>query len=95
MAISTKDNQILYMNLHQQVYYPDHLKLINEMKQAKHVDDSESEGSSDESENEDETPKIKCQGIEEEDKLILAEEQKRNSKLNSIELKKLASKKEN
>jgi len=37
------------MNLHQQVYFPDHLKLITEMKKAKHVDsDSDSSDGSDE-----------------------------------------------
>jgi hypothetical protein len=80
------------MNLYQQVYFPDHLKLITEMKQAKHVDsDSESSDAS----NEDDHTTLKCQGIEEEDCILRAEEAKKNMKLNSVEMKKIMSKKEN
>ena len=32
MAIGTKGNQIIYLNIYKQVYYPDHLKLVHEMK---------------------------------------------------------------
>ena len=32
IAISTKNNQILYLNLYKQVYYPDYLKIVNDMK---------------------------------------------------------------
>ena len=92
MAISTKNNQILYMNLHQQVYFPDHLKLITEMKKAKHADsDSDSSDGSDE----EDKIKLKSQGIEEEDIIMRAEEARKNKNLNSVEMKKLMSKKEN
>ena len=30
--MSTKNNQIIYMNLLKEVYYPDYLKLVNDMK---------------------------------------------------------------
>ena len=32
ISVSTKDNQILHMNLFKEVYYPDYLKLVNDMK---------------------------------------------------------------
>ena len=32
IAVSTKDNQIIHMNLFKEVYYPDYLKLVNDMK---------------------------------------------------------------
>jgi hypothetical protein len=52
------------------------------------MDGSDSE-SSEVSESDETAHKIKCQGIEEEDILLRAEEAKKNKNLNSIELKKL------
>ena len=87
IAITTKNNQIIYMNLYKQVYYPDHLKLIKEMKN-KSLENQESDESS---ENSDEDrisgqSKIKCVGIQEED--LYADEAQKNAKNLTIEGKK-------
>jgi hypothetical protein len=53
MAMTTKDNQILYLNLYSQVYFPDHVKIMDDLKgQVKAHDpdissDSHSDGNSD------------------------------------------------
>lgn len=80
ISVSTKDNQIVYMNLFKQVYYPDYLKLVNDMKTVRKnemVDspiqsDDESDASGNKSIfsmsslNKKQGKDVKCIGIEEE-----------------------------
>lgn len=79
MAISTKNNQIIYLNIFTQVYFPDHVKMFDDLKgqfQSKDAEVSSDSEQSDRSDQElmlDGSPmrskkgrQIKIIGIEEE-----------------------------
>lgn len=70
LAVATKNNQIMYVNLYKQVYFPDYKKMIKEMNQ-KSDDNGESDDSSANSDQDlmvgGTIGKIKCVGIQEED----------------------------